>query len=762
VYCHSNGKGTYANPLPVWGGAAMNCGSCHINQTSTFSGSHEKHSKSSALGGYGIDCLICHYGSGSGSALHVDGSTNVVFNTAIVGPSATWDNAAKKCFSILCHDTNASAGPTWNVPATGQYGGTYKPTCIGCHSGEVGTRAAVVPQFAGQSHHIQGIAMSNSYCYPCHMEAADVAGTVNVTYHDRSANKPVELVIWGAGARGAAFTRYSAGSITPARKRLEYAKIDNHCLGCHNAANAASTPFGDGKTPKAYAWDGTSVAERYSIATTTLWGKVTGNGTAVKNNAASNTKAYSAHGRADLNTRGWAVGNATTGETYAANTSGAVKVLCFDCHNSHGTSATGIMSSYSSATGRYQGGILKSTVNGIGGYTADYTPLTGGDAAAPNKNAYNPGAAICFDCHNTASASATVPWGYTGTFGSSKAIYGYHDKPYFGNYSSFASTVTFPYKKTRADNKGGHFGAYSSLSTTPTKQIRGLCTPCHDPHGVSPVTPANQPYMVPLLKGTWVTSPYKQDVAPSAINEVRGGGKNLAVKNVGSTPAYFIDQNSMQAAVTGYPASAKSWTFATNASTTLQSTTVTQFAGLCTGCHDPTALKNTAAASSANWKSMKRIHNSVKGWATTGGGNAGNAVHAFTCSKCHTAHNSRLPRLLVTNCLDVKHRGRVASTGSMPTVNRGTNSSGSGAGRFPQGGGGVNPGGTGGAGERALNPGAWFFGKTNGTAVTTNTITLNSQTKCHQTATSGGAPPGDGTPYSSGAAQQRWNNVSPW
>jgi hypothetical protein len=29
--------------------------------------------------------------------------------------------------------------------------------------------------------------------------------------------------------------------------------------------------------------------------------------------------------------------------------------------------------------------------------------------------------------------------------------------------------------------------------------------------------------------------------------------------------------------------------------------------------------------------------------------------HAFTCSKCHNPHASRLPKLMITNCLDTKH-----------------------------------------------------------------------------------------------------------
>ena len=29
--------------------------------------------------------------------------------------------------------------------------------------------------------------------------------------------------------------------------------------------------------------------------------------------------------------------------------------------------------------------------------------------------------------------------------------------------------------------------------------------------------------------------------------------------------------------------------------------------------------------------------------------------HQFSCSKCHNPHASRLPKLMITNCLDVRH-----------------------------------------------------------------------------------------------------------
>ncbi|RNC69410.1 MAG: CxxxxCH/CxxCH domain-containing protein [Desulfuromonadales bacterium] len=772
VYCHSDGKGTYASPAPVWGGAAMNCGSCHKNQTSVgqFTGSHQKHSASSANGGYAIECSICHLGSGSGNPLHVNGTFDIAFNTTVVGVSATWNSGTKQCFNILCHDSTVATGPTWNVPATGNYDtGTYKPTCIGCHSGEVGGRTAVAPQFAGESHHIQKVAMSNSYCYPCHMEASNSAGVVNATYHDRTANKPVDLVIWGAGSRGAVFTKYTAaGSTTPARKRAEYAKINNHCLGCHSTKNDATQPFsatGDTRTPKAYAWDDRSIFNRYSSIATTPWGKVTGNNTVTK----TLNKAYSAHGSATTNQRGWAVGNGTSGETYSDTAAGTVNVLCYDCHNSHGTTATGVMSSYSSATGRYKGGILKTTVEGVGGYNATYAPVAGGNSAAPDKNVYNPGAALCFDCHNTRTSSTTVPWGYNSTFGATQAIYGYHDKPYFGNYSAFANTRTYAYKNNNPDNKGGHFGPSTALTTAITQRtfangikdkaysagvsspVNGLCTPCHDPHGVTKNTTyvSNRQYGVPLLKGTWVTSPYKQDAAPAATNETRGGGRQKPALSVGSTPGYRIDQNTM--GVAGAWPDRANWTWP-GTPTTLQPRTDAEFAGLCVGCHAKANINNAAAASSSNWKTVGRVHNTVRGWATATGGNANNAVHAFTCSKCHAPHNTRLPRLLVTNCLDAKHRGRVASGGH--TANAGTSaaagnfqssgSSGAGVGRFPQGGGGT--------GSRPLaTAGKWFFGK----GVESTSIATESNTQCHNSATAGGATFNSYT-------TQFWNRKSPW
>ncbi len=134
-----------------------------------------------------------------------------------------------------------------------------------------------------------------------------------------------------------------------------------------------------------------------------------------------------------------------------------------------------------------------------------------------------------------------------------------------------------------------------------------------------------------------------------------------------------------------------------------------QFAGLCTQCHTKESLAPKAgqAVVPDTWKSVSRIHGTVKGWATTASasdGNYNNTVHSFPCSKCHTPHNSLLPRPMITNCLDYTHRTRVASGGTInATAGNATGSGGTanplysghhyingdkgdGRGRFPAGG----------------------------------------------------------------------------
>lgn len=180
--------------------------------------------------------------------------------------------------------------------------------------------------------------------------------------------------------------------------------------------------------------------------------------------------------------------------------------------------------------------------------------------------------------------------------------------------------------------------------------IDHLCTPCHDPHGVSPTLGANQAYAVPLLKGTWLTSPYKEDhPAPNP------SGPTTTAKSWGVYQSHIKNPAGPPTPVTKYNLDRTTF-----GGTTRISEDATKFAGLCLSCH-PKANLTTATTASPDktkpFKSLERVHQTVKGWGA-------NTEHSYSCSKCHTPHASGLPRLMQTNCLQYTHRGNVSSLGS--------------------------------------------------------------------------------------------------
>ncbi|MEW6603014.1 MAG: hypothetical protein AB1499_18730, partial [Nitrospirota bacterium] len=180
------------------------------------------------------------------------------------------------------------------------------------------------------------------------------------------------------------------------------------------------------------------------------------------------------------------------------------------------------------------------------------------------------------------------------------------------------------------------------------------------------------------------------------------------------------------------------WNFS---ATTKITETVNEFGGLCINCHTKAQIDPD---SNNTWKTYDRIHDSVKGWAETTGGNANNTVHSYPCSKCHSPHSSPLPRLMVTNCLQDEHRGRVASGGAGGSGSGLRSGDGGGRGRFPGGGGGYA------AESRAdvwnrNTGGAYFFGN----AGTSGQFQPTYRT-CHDSQT------GNTWDY------QRWNNITPW
>lgn len=696
VNCH------FEKTTPVWGSAPFSstadCSGCH--GAPPADGTHLQHDDYYGPGS--ASCGRCHADHAASPApfahatsagkrgLHLKGfqyskTENLQYPNYL--PSRT--PAAGRngtCNDISCHG-NTSA--TW--------GGTSSALCLDCHSVPQGNRGAITSQFNANSHHIQGT-VTNAHCYQCHWEA-NSDGSINPAYHhSKTPGAPVELVIYGPGARPATYVAgVTAVQYTANGNRGEIQKISSHCLGCHSDANNATQPFGDGKTPRQYAWDGTSVAARYGQGGITTWGKYSTVSQAAQKRT---SKALSAHGNATANKRGW---SASTGVDAAiANTSGGVNVECFDCHNSHGSTVSGATTRYASAT--VNGGILKDTTVSRSGYAVAYKPYSAGSVAGKDRR--GAGASLCLDCH-LSQTPAVTPWGYVSTFGASQAILGYWDVPGYSAYSSSGAEKRFPYKRLNT-MMGGHFGASSPLSATPSSGIGGLCTPCHDPHGVSPTLGVNQQYAVPLLKGTWLTSPYKEDAAPSNT----AAGTTWRSDQGAEAPPYHIDQN----------------TFASGGITQ----TLGQSAGLCIGCHSQASLTDGVTHT---WRSKERIHEAVAGWKTA----PGTRQHGFSCSKCHSPHtNVALPRLMVTNCLDGRHKGRLG-------LNPAAKTSGSGWGDYD---GCYDDAATAGACWAAGNGVGSGQGRMPGNYAGTGAY---SNIACHE-AQNGSASGTD----------QRWNDVTPW
>jgi predicted CxxxxCH...CXXCH cytochrome family protein len=193
----------------------------------------------------------------------------------------------------LCHQ---------NKPVARHTGFGLPRDCTKCHDGIVFGRIDIIGQLNSNSHHIQGVEVTNRHCYACHWEATDI-GLIDVIYHEGYNYKTyesvkdaaVDLVIWGPGVRPTTYTEgttaivYDKDKIGTVDERTEVAKITQMCLSCHSDQNNDTQSFnvvdpdnGDCKTPRQYAWDRTSIGARYSQTGTTTWGKYTGTADAAK------------------------------------------------------------------------------------------------------------------------------------------------------------------------------------------------------------------------------------------------------------------------------------------------------------------------------------------------------------------------------------------------------------------------------------------------------------------------------------------------
>ncbi|TLM65617.1 MAG: CxxxxCH/CxxCH domain-containing protein [Deltaproteobacteria bacterium] len=260
---------------------------------------------------------------------------------------------------------------------------------------------------------------------------------------------------------------------------------------------------------------------------------------------------------------------------------------------------------------------------------------------------------------------------------------------------------------------GGSVHATGGTVGTQDEALANIrCSYCHDVHNTKTGSPNGAPY----LRGTWKANPYKEDGAPRNGVTFNGGTSKYGNVPRGSTATtgnggYQIDQNNANPNTT--------YAYATNDGLCASCHTQAALEGLAWPGHknavrgftnDTTAARNIFSVASramqnnrttrpymgyqgvtayANSDWMGGFRSSdyqatvgslttipVNGrygyqaanfqWGTQGTGltnldisTSGTAVnadyHSFSCSKCHNPHASRLPRLMITNCLDTQN-----------------------------------------------------------------------------------------------------------
>ncbi|MBI4651667.1 hypothetical protein HY745_10360, partial [Candidatus Desantisbacteria bacterium] len=464
-------------------------------------------------------------------------------------------------------------------------------------------------------------------------------------------------------AQGTVYLKNADGGSAIAYNPDNTSSATPFCLGCHDSDSKNSRPFSDNNKPISSAknWDSMDIETKFSNLGTADSNKypptVVPPGLSAKgwkyNTVPNEKKAYSPHGNPSNNEP-----NGNTSDT---------QVACLDCHNSHGSGLPTIIKT-----------------------TATYTPASIED--------------FCWNCHLNAQNAPDKASAYLKDPGNNIV------RDYYGGYRWGENDGTgfkgdwlgaFTFKNGRFMSSHFFPSKTHDLSNTWSRSTIG-CTDCHDPHGINPGL-ANAKYMVPILKGTWLVSPFKEDRPPltsfdshmpETVQEGEEGyvnGKKPRSRpdlNFNNPPdpgagyadgtgglgheGFFIEENTLGA----YGTYAK---HDENNNITINRIAEddTKFAGLCLKCHTKTNLKSA-------WSG----HGVVKGWGgaskdiftssiannTQNEGEEGsdnfswgvklrsqqssgfiqNDYHQFTCSKCHSPHASRLKRLMITNCLDNK------------------------------------------------------------------------------------------------------------
>ncbi len=646
VYCHSDVQNDGASAVsptfaaPTWGGTVA-CGDCHGDATGRpTTGSHTKHNS--------YVCSVCHTAAGDETARHADSEIDIDIDNAY-GASAAYSqsgnnpagNGYGSCSNVSCHGAST---PTW--------GGTV--ACGSCH-GTVGAfndnRDGAPPvdlanlsgsYEAGKHQKHLNVSMANTsdYCNLCHNGAG--YGTA------KHADGTVDMV-FNAAAGGSATWADSGINVAPGGT---CGSLDAN--SCHGGINwdpaltiSCNTCHGFGGTDPNHVSDSRGISGtncEHCHETGHPQGTTSANSILIANNLTVGIN-YKSGGIHLLKTI-QGVANTTEAET------------CWSCHDAQGTQVSewGVNNNANTGGLGYDYGTLS---------TSDWTAATWTSGTADFS--YKTGAIQSTHSVNSAGTAAV-----TG--------------------SDYAKTET----KDIVDN------------------IR--CSYCHDVHDRN-LTSGDSVTGQPYLRGTWKGNPYNEDGAPQS-GVTTGWANNgtygevprasTSTTNNGGVGGYWIDENS------GDPNNGESldstaslcklchsqgYTSAADIVNNMDYTTGENL-WLGTNGHSNAVLDGDGTYQTNIFTSARRgladadVNgtytkvdmglSSSTGWARSYRGDGGynynptsgywqysyqnfawsvtvddattdTNYHNFNCGKCHNPHASRLPKLMITNCMDTRH-----------------------------------------------------------------------------------------------------------
>jgi predicted CxxxxCH...CXXCH cytochrome family protein len=615
-----------------YGTGDADCAYCHADGVAAYAAAslpdvHDKHVDETADSGYNMSCAICHDSSGYAQD-HANGSSgaDVTFTGAVAtqwGTESYSGVAQKQCSNLYCH---GGATADWDAGTGG--------ACGDCH-GDANGRPDGTDEPSGGSHLT---ASHQVVCTTCHShdgtdEIEHVNGDVGHTSGD--------ALVSSAGSSITSYTYGSTLASSPDPDGYKYS--GGTCANsCHGTLD----------------WGGTASCETCHNGSGSGYSKVSVS--SPHSNTATGMTCegchFNDHGSRTTGTVGITWSAQTMGTDYTvdgkiyikANGATTEAEACWACHETqtpdvsewdgssatydYGSVTTGDLNwfttSWSSANFSYKNGVL---TNALGGSASTHGTM-GGAAGVDQESEVS-----CTRCHDVHAIGNN---GYTA--GSAPYLRGtWKSSPYYedgapGRYTGSGGSGTSTYvnagnygvvpraSNSTANGMGGYWIDQNSGSPANGTYAThaGLCTLCHGDGN----TVAAEATDVTAIETLWV----------GHKNTVAGGNDDgSAARNIFSTSIRIGDGV---------------WN--------------SNGGGLYMGAQNMVTPRNTKpyAGSIRNADYGDGVSPTVVGkalafnnfaWAVNVDSSSVDAnFHSFTCSKCHNPHASRLPKLMITNCLD--------------------------------------------------------------------------------------------------------------